>query len=89
MVSRAERILPTFQIEESEPAAYTETMGENEVTRKQIRGLEQQIAAHHEKIAEELKRESPNYGVIGHWEKEIRAWSARVQRLQARLPGGR
>lgn len=59
------------------------------MTRKQIRGLERMIALHHEKIALELKQDSPDYGVIHHWEEEIQGWTTRVERLRKRLPGGR
>jgi hypothetical protein len=53
--------------------------------RKAIRSLTQRIEEHQEKIRLELERESPNQGLIYHWEKEIRAFEQGIQQAQKRL----
>jgi len=64
-------------------------MGKNKNTRKNIAGLRLQIDLHEQKIAEEKRRDNPDVGLINHWEKEIRGWQARGNRLSRRLPQGR
>ncbi|WP_029480801.1 hypothetical protein [Deinococcus marmoris] len=61
-------------------------MGGNKDIRKRIQGLERQIALHLDKIAAE-REVFPDSQVIGHWEKEVRNWTAQVERLMGRLPG--
>ena len=51
-------------------------------TRKKIKGLQDQIDKHKEKI-----REDPDSRDIPHWEKEIKAWEERIKRLKKRLTG--
>ena len=46
----------------------------NKNHKKAIRSLEKRITEHEDKIAAELLRESPDTGLIKHWEVEIRAF---------------
>ena len=64
-------------------------MGENKKNRKVIESLQDHIALHERKIAEELAKPQPNLGVIAHWETEIRAAMKTINRRSKRLPGGR
>jgi len=57
----------------------------NRPTRRAIQGLRDQIAAHQAKIAEERGRTKPDEGLILHWEKEMQAFSERLERLESRL----
>ena len=50
-----------------------------------LEGLQDQIAAHQQKIRQELEEEIPNEAAIQHWEQEIRTWQARIARLEQRL----
>lgn len=50
-----------------------------------IRTLTQRIEEHHEKIRLELEKESPDQGLIRHWEKEIQAFERGIQQAQKRL----
>jgi hypothetical protein len=50
-----------------------------------LEGLYAQIAAHQAKIRQELDQERPNQVALQHWEHEIRAWQARIVRLEQRL----
>ncbi len=53
----------------------------NKDVRKKIKGLQEQIDKHKEKI-----RSNPDSDAVGHWEKEIKAWQDRIDRLKKRLP---
>ncbi len=53
--------------------------------RKAIRILTQRITEHQEKIRLELEKESPDQGLITHWEKEISAFEKGIQQAQKRL----
>jgi predicted nucleic acid-binding Zn-ribbon protein len=53
----------------------------NRNIRKAIRSLQERIREHRAKIADE----PPNSPLVAHWEREIRAWEERVQRLEDRL----
>ena len=53
--------------------------------RKTIRSLTDRILEHREKIALELRRETPDRGLIRHWEKEIRAFEKGIQQANKRL----
>ncbi|MDX2005927.1 MAG: hypothetical protein SFU83_11670 [Meiothermus sp.] len=64
-------------------------MGENKKNRRVIEALQEHIAQHERKIAEELAKPEPNSGVIAHWETEIRAAMKTISRRSKRLPGGR
>jgi hypothetical protein len=64
-------------------------MGRNKDLRKRIKGHERAIAEHHRKIAVELEKPLPDYGLIHHWEGEIRGHEKTVERLREKLPGGR
>ncbi|ALJ91204.1 hypothetical protein TO73_1361 [Thermus aquaticus Y51MC23] len=62
-------------------------MGKNKHLRKRLAGLEHQILRHHQKIQAELEKASPDWGLIGKWEKEIRAWEGERRRILRRLRG--
>ncbi|WP_346290761.1 hypothetical protein [Sphaerothrix gracilis] len=53
--------------------------------KKAIRSLNQRIAEHQEKIRLELEKDSPDQGLINHWEKEIRAFEKGIQQAKKRL----
>lgn len=53
--------------------------------KKAIRSLTQRIAEHREKIRLEHGKDSPDKGLIAHWEKEIRAFEKGIQQAQKRL----
>lgn len=57
----------------------------NRNLRKAIQSLQDQIKVHHDKIALEQQSPKPNWGVIAHWESEIRAFQMRLNRLETRL----
>ncbi|PPT08786.1 hypothetical protein CKA32_005793 [Geitlerinema sp. FC II] len=52
---------------------------------KSIQSLEKRIREHQAKIDAELAKESPNLGLIKHWEKEIRAFYNGIERARKRL----
>lgn len=53
--------------------------------KKAIQSLEKRIFEHQNKIKTELLRESPDEGLIKHWEKEIRAFKTGIKRALKRL----
>ena len=55
---------------------------ENKKTRKKIKGLQDQVDKHREKI-----RKNPDSRDVPHWNDEINAWEERIKRLRKRLPG--
>ncbi|MGB3494514.1 MAG: hypothetical protein WBA57_17430 [Elainellaceae cyanobacterium] len=52
---------------------------------KAIRSLEKRITEHLEKIRLEKQKERPDFGLIHHWEKEIRAFEKGIQQANKRL----
>ncbi|MEY4531598.1 MAG: hypothetical protein RLZZ156_2319 [Deinococcota bacterium] len=64
-------------------------MGENKKIRKQIASLIARVTEHEIKIAEELIREQPNWGVIRKWETEINSWQEQINHKSKRLPDWR
>jgi hypothetical protein len=48
-------------------------LGKNKHLRKRLAGLEHQILRHHQKMQAKLEKARPDWGLIGKWEKEIRA----------------
>ncbi len=57
----------------------------NRATRRTIQSLRRRILEHYEKIERERARPKADYGLIDHWEKEIKAFTIRVRRLEERL----
>ena len=57
----------------------------NRPTRRAIQGLRLQIAGHLQKIAEERIKAEPDDTLILHWQKELKAFSERLDRLEQRL----
>ncbi len=53
--------------------------------KKAIQSLTQRIVEHQQKIRTELEKNTPDYGLINHWEKEIRAFERGIQQAQKRL----
>ena len=47
------------------------------------------IEVHRNKISAELDKPQPDFGLIEHWESEIRGHLKIIERLKKRLPGGR
>ncbi len=59
-------------------------MGKKEL-RKRVRSLEQRIQEHGTKILVERARPHPNQGRVRHWEAEIKAFRASINRARKRL----
>ncbi len=57
----------------------------NRATRRAIQSLRRRILEHYEKIESERVRPKADYGLIDHWEKEIKAFTIRVRRLGLRI----
>lgn len=57
----------------------------NSSTREKIEGLHRQVIEHMQKIERERQKSQPNERLILHWEKEISAFSERINRLEQRL----
>ncbi|NJL88662.1 MAG: hypothetical protein HC916_01810 [Coleofasciculaceae cyanobacterium SM2_1_6] len=53
--------------------------------RKAIQSLEKRIVEHREKIRLELLKETPDLGLIKHWEREIFAFDKGIQQALKRL----
>jgi peptidoglycan hydrolase CwlO-like protein len=53
--------------------------------KKAIASLEARILEHQTKINSESRKESPNQGLIRHWQKEIRAFQKGIQQAKKRL----
>lgn len=53
--------------------------------KKQIESQEEVISIHEEKIKLELEKDVPNYGLIHHWESEIKAAIKNIARAEKRL----
>ena len=56
----------------------------NKQKRNRIKGLEEQIRKHEEKMKLE-----PEAQPMNHWKKELRDWYAEIERIKKRLPGGK
>lgn len=63
-----------------------EGVGKNKQARKRLAGLERRIRFHEEKLRREKGKSSPDFGLIAHWETEIRGWRQERHRLLRRLP---
>ena len=59
-------------------------MGKRRYRRKK-ESLEARIREHQEKIKREKHKETPDEGLIGHWEREIKAFQDGIRRAQKRL----
>ncbi len=59
-------------------------MGKKSVL-KSIRSLQRRIAEHQQKIVVEQGKDVPDMGLVRHWEKEIRTFEAKVERLRKRI----
>jgi hypothetical protein len=53
--------------------------------KKAIRSLNRRLAEHQEKIRLEYERDSPDEGLIKHWESEICAFEKGIQQALKRL----
>ena len=49
--------------------------------RKSVESYQARIREHQAKIEEELRRPEPRWELIRYWEKEIRTYPGRVERL--------
>lgn len=63
-------------------------MGNRQV-RLAIQGLHNQIELHLDKINFEQTKSEPNEEMIRHWEREIDAFTERLERLETRLAARR
>jgi hypothetical protein len=57
----------------------------NKNHKKAIESLEKRIFEHQEKIRLELNKENPDFGLINHWKKEIKAFEKGIQQALKRL----
>jgi hypothetical protein len=64
-------------------------VGANKHTRKKLASEVSFIEVHRNKISAELDKDQPDFGLIEHWESEIRGHLKIIERLKKRLPGGR
>ena len=53
--------------------------------RKSVESYQARIREHQAKIEEELRRPEPRWELISYWEKEIRTYPGRVERLLRRM----
>jgi hypothetical protein len=53
--------------------------------RRRIEKLEEMVREHQQKIGIERAKDKPNEGLIGHWEKEIRAFLDGIKKANKRL----
>ena len=53
--------------------------------RKSVESYQARIREHQAKIEEELRRPEPRWELIRYWEKEIRTYPGRVERLRRRM----
>ena len=53
--------------------------------RKSVESYQARIREHQAKIEEELRRPEPRCELIRYWEKEIRTYPGRVERLLRRM----
>lgn len=63
-------------------------MGRNKRLRKQIAGLERQIAKHELKIASEYAKDYPDARGIAKWRDDIARLRREVTKIEGKLPGG-
>ena len=59
-------------------------MGKRRYRRKKA-SLEARLREHLDKIAREQQKATPDAGLIRHWEREIAAFQAGIERAQKRL----
>lgn len=57
----------------------------NRPLRERIRALDERIREHRAKIAKEQTLPQPDMGLIRHWQREIRAFTVHLQRLEDRM----
>ena len=60
-------------------------MGRNKRLRKQIAGLQAVIAEHHQKIARELMKTTPDRRLIVKWRKDIAVFEREIAKLLRKL----
>ena len=53
--------------------------------RQSVESYQARIREHQAKIEEELRRPEPRWELIRYWEKEIRTYPGRVERLLRRM----
>jgi hypothetical protein len=56
--------------------------------RKSVESLRYQIARHHQKIADEQQKESPDLNLINYWRREISGLEKSLARAEKRLKRG-
>ena len=57
----------------------------NKRLKKKIEGLKKQIRQHEDKIRKERMKNSPDEGMIKHWEGEIVSFRAGIEKIIRRL----
>jgi hypothetical protein len=63
-------------------------VGTNKQLRKKLKTLEQRLAEHHEKIAQELLKPTPYYPSVRKWQKDLAIFEAEIEKVKRKLPGG-
>ena len=56
---------------------------------RQIKSFELLILTHNEKIEIEKAKAIPDLGLIGYWEREVKAYSDGIEKAKKRLKRGR
>jgi hypothetical protein len=56
--------------------------------RKSVDSIRYQILKHHQKIADESQKESPDENLINYWQKEIKGLEKSLSRAEKRLQRG-
>ncbi|MBI3582490.1 MAG: hypothetical protein HY096_00890 [Nitrospinae bacterium] len=57
----------------------------NKRFKKKIEGLRRQIRQHEDKIKRERMKDSPDEGIIRHWEIEITSFKEGIEKIMRRL----
>ena len=60
-------------------------MGERQDIRKRLAGHREALKEHEEKIAQEMKKPHPDYGLVELWKTHIRNIRNQIEKLERRL----
>jgi len=60
-------------------------VGERKDIRKRLAGHREALKEHEEKIAQEMKRQNPDYGLVELWKTHTRNIRSQIEKLERRL----
>lgn len=60
-------------------------MGENKKLRRHRATLVRRFDEHRDKVEEEESKSAPDFGLIKHWQKEMRAFQDRISEIERKL----